>query len=299
MDKKITRRVAIGTVIGGLAVAPFVMWGFRGRRSFDMDFVYGRIPVLPENIDSDLPLSERVKALEIFERERNRWLSFRGMEGTVQLKRTFLATREEEVSEEGFLHVSFDLREPSNTRDGEHAPHNLRMSFSESKNAPYHWAVGWRGRVGGRPDEMSGTNGTNFGAEDVYTLLLPFLISGLTAVPNALLSELVSASAMRLFRCMENVGAVTYVFGASTTLTSDGYLIPTYKFTDGHFSGYVPKRLPNAIYPKYRVTRIEESDGFPFPVEFESGFVANGNRLTDSLNTRLSIVFKDIRLFTV
>ena len=290
MNKKITRRAVLGTAIAGLVAAPFVMLGFRRRRSFDMNFAYGKIEIPLDQIDSDLPVSERVKALEAFEKERNRWLLFRGVEGDVHLKKTLLASGQD-VSEDGYFQLKFDLRLPSDSMRGEHAPHDVQMSLSESKGGPLRWGIRWRGRLGGRP-EMLGDDSGSFGSHEVFTLFAPLIIQGLTAVPNELLMEL-----LPLLRLSADSTAGSFELGANSTKTQDGMLIPTLKFVAGYYFGHVPKRLPNVPYPVCTMTDAEQSGSFSFPKKFELKPVANGGVLADGQNEELSVVFANPAVF--
>ncbi len=88
MDNKMTRRVALGGIIGALAAGPFVMRAWRQPKDLpEMDRAQLEREVAMQKAaeNSGLPVSEVKKALEIFEENKAKWAKFRGVEADVQL----------------------------------------------------------------------------------------------------------------------------------------------------------------------------------------------------------------------
>jgi len=68
-------------------------------------------------------------------------------------------------------------------------------------------------------------------------------------------------------------------------------LIPTWKFTEGHLSGYIPARKPNSSYPDCSMDNTEQSGDFLFSRRFEMKPIANGGKLSDGLDAILTMDF--------
>jgi hypothetical protein len=141
MNKNVTRRVAIGTLIGGLATAPFV---FRVLRNTN--------PVLPElssEIDrkqeilfqkiaktNGISVDQVVKSLNYFKQAKINWQSFCGLDAHVQL---MIEGKTPEVEEwksrtqEGFLSLKIKKRESIN-QDESHWEFHLKYFTPDKKD---------------------------------------------------------------------------------------------------------------------------------------------------------------------
>lgn len=89
MDTKITRRVVLGTIIGGLAVGPFVMRALRPQRQLGESRDPSQrqrdaeIAIISEK--SGISVEKVRDVLAIFEAERTRWTKFRGFKANINL----------------------------------------------------------------------------------------------------------------------------------------------------------------------------------------------------------------------
>jgi len=89
MDKKITRRAALGALVGGLAVSPFFIhrWRSGSREDVLETLLYGPFDVEGRGFLTDMPPEKVREAFGILFRERDAWRRFRGFSGDVFLTR--------------------------------------------------------------------------------------------------------------------------------------------------------------------------------------------------------------------
>ncbi|MGL6197109.1 MAG: hypothetical protein ACRC2T_20040 [Thermoguttaceae bacterium] len=85
MDAKITRRLALGTIIGGLAAGPFVMHAIRksGRDIVD-EVNYGRLDINEKNIATDLSPEEARRAINMLFEERKKWIALQKWSANIE-----------------------------------------------------------------------------------------------------------------------------------------------------------------------------------------------------------------------
>ncbi|MDR2438375.1 MAG: hypothetical protein LBE12_03245 [Planctomycetaceae bacterium] len=295
MNKKITRRIALGMIIGGLAVAPFVVRSFRNsRKDISSNYAYGDINIPLDKIDSDLDLSKRKKALEIFVKERNRWLQFRGFEGKIDARTIFLSSNQE-IMQNGFFTLTFDYKKFPEERFGGLSLANLNMKFSNSKHDSSIWSFTLDDRRS-RKHSLTGSNVKGIEWENMFQLFVG-LTTALPGCTNGHFVEMLPV--MVVTEDSEQPNTNSFVFAPNSKLSSDGFQNPTLKFSQGLLSTTIPKRQPDTPYPVSQMSDYANSNGFMFPRKYSLSPVNNGGILTEEQNREFSVSVSECTVFHV
>lgn len=182
MDKKITRRLVLGSVIGGLAVGPFILRAFRK-------------PPLPLGEDSDLvrfrkQYTERLSYPDKYERKLNKYVLAQMKEQSPEVIEEILDIHERQWANLAKVSgAKFDYYRMSYDVDGTPMPNNFTidglvnlkygygLSFDGKRldtNEEVHWVFNLDGDVSDAQEEMdlSSLVQTFFSYSDVSSSLL-------------------------------------------------------------------------------------------------------------------------------
>ncbi len=294
MDKKISRRVALGMAIGGLTAGALFLRSSR-RPELAGPNPYGKIDV-PPDIDSDLSADDVQRAFEVLQEERDMWLRFRGVVGKIQtVKETVHPDTHapETVVDEGYVSWSFDLEPSTNERRGMLVPTNSRLVYSDAENGTPAWTFAFARRDSRSRGEFTGKEIGGVRHGELYSLLA--LPTSLLTLVNGSVKEMAAA-----WKVGPNSKASTepdsYVFESNGTPISEGVLLPAIRFVNGHFSGYIPKRMPNTPFPVVSLTDQVLDKGIAFPTVVSQSFADTGTPLPG--NASITVTLSDIRVAT-
>lgn len=266
MDKKITRRVVLGTAIGGLAAANAYLLFFRsaGVRPiyFDELSLYGESRLAPEDVTSDLSPQDVNKALGVLKKERDMWLKVRGVEGRINIVcETTYADQQaaQRLEDAGYVSLSFDLLPSTDGRL--YLPSDVKLTYQANKESKPVWEFTLGRRDGEGSGDFSGAEISSISHAELFTILtLPLAVLSLT---NNVVKEV--RDQMRVAR-NRNARAQpdSYVFESTGKPIADG-LLPTFGFTNGHFSEFIPKRRAGEPAPTISLTNTTVVNGVAFP----------------------------------
>ncbi len=289
MEKKVSRRVALGAAIGGLAATPVLLRYFRGGQKLEEADPYGEIAILPGQITSDLSPEELEKAVESLERERKMWLRFRGVAGNLDVINKTKAPGSQEtqvLKDKGYVSLSLDLR----TKAAQAMlPVSVDMVYSGTQDSDPIWRFKTADSNARDSDEFVGT--------DIESVHHAILYSHLTAP----LVPMLSLSNMRLEDILEfwevsredtsSLGHREYVF-ESNGKPIGGRMLPTLTFADGHFVEMIPARSAGRPYPSFSFRDHVEQNGVSYPTAITMSFGDHGEfeQEHDSIETILSDV---------
>ncbi|GHT17001.1 hypothetical protein FACS1894189_2100 [Planctomycetales bacterium] len=258
MDKKISRRVVLGTAIGCLVAGPFVVRALRKKNSlgYIVEKPYDKFVVDPRIVDSALPKDELEKAFDMFFAERDMWLSFRGIRGRISITTESPEPLNNSVPKvcQGF--VQLNLVNVVHDGNRGRVPFDTELIFSKSQDdSPEFTYFSDRNK---NKNELKGDQAPCFDPSFVSQLLVisSEIFSGFS---NTVIRDMVTG----YWTITEKNGA--YVFKSNEKLTNDGCLAPELEITNGHINKFVPKRYAGKPYVVISFESLTESNGFSYP----------------------------------
>jgi hypothetical protein len=297
MDKKITRRVVLGTAIGGLTAANAYLFFFRsvGVKPiyFDELGLYGEPHLAPGDVTSDLSPREVEKALGVLKTERDMWLTVRGVEGRINIVRetTYADQRAAlRLEEAGHVSLSFDLQPSTDGRL--YLPSDVKLTYGANKESKPVWEFTLGRRDGEGPGDFSGSEISSISHAELFTFLtLPLAVLSLT---NNVVKEV--REQMRVTR-NRKAGAQpdSYMFESTGKPIADG-LLPTFGFTNGHFSEFIPKRREGEPAPTLSLTNPTVVNGVAFPTVISMS--SEDAKLGGAETTNVTVTLSDLHVAT-
>ncbi|MDR1383204.1 MAG: hypothetical protein LBJ67_05070 [Planctomycetaceae bacterium] len=266
MNKKVTRRVVLGTVTAGLAAGPFVMWYFRQGASKLSYYTPFEIDVKKIQTYTDLSEKDIRRAYEIFFSERQKWEKFKGFKADVKITTEIKeASNDKKVFDcQGFL--SFKLKNLG--LNGENFSCKLDYSDNQSR-----WSL-----------EMS-ENKQNFQGDKTQLRVEPTLLPTMFTLPQMSLLSLTNQ-----FLTQREGAWIPFSYSSE----QDSYLFKSIKkniydeevlFSNGHFKSCTLAG-GGFVYDDY----IEVTHQFDFP----SKIVFSVDK--DGINRNCTTDFKNIKL---
>ncbi|MGO9107940.1 MAG: hypothetical protein ACLP9L_01795 [Thermoguttaceae bacterium] len=263
MQNKVSRRIALGTMAGGVAAGAILLRSLRARKLKEAD-PYGKIDAPPNQITSDLSRDDVEKAFGVLQKERDMWLKFRGVAGRITAVRQPVDADKralKTVTSEGNVSLTLDLQRTTGSRMGMLLPCNINLVYSDKHNAAPLWSFALESRASQNAGGFSGKEIESISHGELYSLLtVP--VSLLTLV-NAGIKEMQNA-----WKVSRNVKSSTepdsYVFESNGEFTSEG-LLPTLGFSGGHLTEFIPKRVPGRAYPIISLKDQVVDNGIAYP----------------------------------
>ncbi len=296
MDKKITRRVAIGSAFGALVAGTVGTIYFRTSRSpiFEEIDPYGKL-IVPPKIDSDLAADDLAKAFKVFQKEREMWLNFRGVSAQIKIVKETTAAdgnNSKKVADEGWVSLNLDLKPIAGIARKMLAPADVKLIYSDAKNSAPVWSFVMAKRDPRKPGKFTGKEINSINHIELYSFLtLPL---SLLSADNGTVKEI--SSFWKVSRNIKpNSGSDSYVFESNGKPISDG-LLPTFGFTDGHFSGFIPKRMPGQSYSTIALMEHIVENGVAYPTAIVISHAAKSDTLP--VKTVTTITLSDVQITT-
>jgi hypothetical protein len=297
MDKKITRRLAIGTLVAGLASGPFIIRSLRQPINLheQSEEIVGRTMILAKIAEnSRLPVSDVERVLAIYQAERERWLKFRGLKAKVNItcegyspatngkilsftEQGIISLQITEESVEGdSLPWKYHLRfEPDGKESGEYT-----MFSDSSKKPPV---------LKGRRTEVADPQVLL----DVITSPFAFFACPWTRTETVM--AMLGLDSWRL-RKEVSVGEIAegFCFQIVDRHKIDHISLPEVSFIEGYFSSIKGKTSDGCNYCNVHSRMVEISNHhFPSILMLETDDVA------EQAKVKHSIVLSDVELATV
>lgn len=277
MDKKITRRVVLGTVVAGLAVSPFLIRAFRAK-NINTVGSYDHFEVPLGAVSTKLPPEEVQKAFDILQQERSRWQKFRSLSGNIVLNSMTYRERMEAPQKEsvnGYITLQMKYVDTDDSASGMRCIDDFVLTYAADEISPSSWTfcVNNQGATRSRKVRLEGEEVPGVHRKGLFSLFYQTI--DIPNIPNLDFTTLLPG--WELSR-VEDSGTPVYLLSANGTLFGEeGTLAPTFKFTEGAILEYGHKAVPTE--PRVIFTREDWKmvNGFYFPKKI--GFYAdNDNR---------------------
>jgi len=282
MKKIITRRVAIGTALGGMIAANIGLILSRYLRGPKLDEVdaYGKIDIPPDQITSALSSEEIEKAFNVLQREREMWLKFRGVAGRIDIINKTKSPGKQEpkvLANKGYVSLSLDLQSfaagPMSLEGGTVHPVNVEMVYADTQNSD----PVWRFNIA----KSNTLNSEKFVGRDIESIRHAILYSLLTApmVPMLSLSNLALARILGSWEVsrdgISSPNHEAYVFKSNGKPISDR-LLPALSLADGHLVKMIPGRSAGKPYPIFSFQNHADQNGISYPTKITLSFGGHG-----------------------
>jgi len=262
MDKKITRRAVLGTILGGLIAGPFIIRSLRSSKEIDLS-QYSEIVIKEGDYGAGVTPEQIERAFGRLIDMRSEWLKFRGVSGLIKVSA--------EANEKGVvqqLHdpiIGFiDLR----LSDSENVPAKNRiqtfptkahLTFSNNEAGTRRWEAfldhpSGKYRFEGDPKDNSDVPRT---ITQILTLLSLEIFPDL---PNDTLT--------RTSQLWEIHGEDDHwSFSPSKVLTGDQAFMPEFVVESGLLKRFVGKKVKGRPYPVFLLEDYVSKDGFQYPTK--------------------------------
>ena len=290
MNAKVSRRAALGVIIAALAAGPFVISSLRKKKpnlSPDEAPYDNTLSVNPDLVQTELSPEELQDALNMVLAEREMWLRFRGVSGTIQVisGKTEADADAAEPACEGFARLTLD----NVHLDGDLKvyPFAIKFTFSESKDGePLIESTL------DRNNNIRQTKGENVeGLEpDFVAQLLTTPLEIFAAIPNQAIRDVLSCSLWNVKKDSPD----HLVFEPTNESNADGFFAPEMEFDQGHFAKFVSKRMEGQPFTVFTFGSHVESNGFYYPGRIHFTLDPNGNDSVEQ--THLTILLSDIEV---
>ncbi len=270
MDNKMTRRVALGGIIGALAAGPFVMRAWRGNKRSPGP--YDHFTVSPGMISSELSANEVQKAFDILQNERSRWQKFRGVAGNVSVK----SQTSKKDSKNGYLTFQMEYVDTPGSRNGLRCPDNMVLTFSENEASSPQWTLRVNSQEAGpRTLRFEGKDVPGVDRRSLYHTLV-----NVVDAPNMTNLDFVDLmTGWRLVRMEDSPNLVYSLESNGVLFGSEGELPPTYVFTEGAICKYGFKTMPDTTRAVFTRENYENQHAFRFPKKIGYHLEQNGQAL--------------------
>ena len=288
MDAKVTRRIAIGVIFGGLIASPFVIRSLRKDRQHPIvsDSPYEKFTVFPKQVDSKLSPQELQAAFDSLFAERDMWLKFRGVSANIKIiEEDATANGNAESAKricEGYMRLCL-----SNIRlDGKRKvfPFTSEFTFSKKKDSEPLTVF-----MLDRNNNKRETKGERVeGLEpDFITQLLGSPLEVFAAFPNNTLQDVMTS----LWK-VTKPSVSTFAFIPNEHSSDDGFRAPELELANGHLRKFVSKRKKDMPFTVTTLSSPVESNGFFFPGNIQ--FVLDPNGSKSQQKFQLSVFLSDV-----
>lgn len=290
MDSKVTRRVALGVIFGGLAASPLVIRYLRSDRPLPTkgEVPYDKFAVDPQIVKSDLSAQELQTAFDSLFAERDMWLRFRGVSGTIKIFEEGASTTDDAFSSpptcEGFVRLSLEHIQ----LDGNMNVYPFASEFIYSKTKD---SAPLTEFVLDRNQNKRETKGERIeGLEpDFITQLLSSPLEMFAAFQNKVLQDLMTS-----LWTITRVSPQSIAFKPNAALSADGFRAPEMEFTQGHLAKFTSKQMKGKPFTVTVLESPVESNGFFFPSRWH--FILHPNGDTSCKEFKLSVLLSDINV---
>ena len=290
MDAKVSRRAALGVIIAALAAGPFVISSLRKKKpnlSPDEAPYDNTLSVNPDLVQTDLSPEQLQDALNMLLAEREMWLKFRGVSGTIRVipGKTEADADTAEPACEGFARLTLD----NVHLDGDLKvyPFATKFAYSQSKDAEplTEFTLDRNNNVREITGEKVEGLEPDFVAELLTTPLEIF-----AAIPNEAIRDILGTSLWTV----KQVSPEHLLFEPTNELNADGFFAPEMEFDQGHFAKFVSKRMEGQPFTVFTFGPHVESNGFYYPSRIHFTLDPNGNDSVEQ--THLTILLSDIEV---
>ena len=288
MDAKVSRRVALGAIIAALAAGPFVINSLRKKKpnlSPDEAPYDNTLSVNPDLVQTDLSPEELQVALNMLLAEREMWLKFRGVSGTIKVipGKTEADVDAAEPACEGFARLTLD----NVHLDGDLKvyPFATKFAYSQSKDAEP--LTEFTQDRNNNVREITGEKVEGL-EPDFAAQLLTTPLEIFAAIPNQALRDVLSCSLWTV----KQVSPDRLLLEPTNKSNADGFFAPEMEFDQGHFAKFVSKHTEGQPFTVFTFGSHVESNGFYYPSRIHFAIDPNGSDSVEE--THLTLILSDI-----
>ncbi len=260
MDKKITRRAVLGTIIGSLIAGPFVVRALRSPKKIELSS-YSEIAIRDGDYGGDVTPDQIERAFNFLIGVRSEWLKFRGVSGLVKVSA--------EANENGVVQQLHDpiigfldlrLSNPQEVATNVHLqpfPQKARLSFSDDKTGEKRWEAFFDHSSGEYRFEGDSKDDTDV-PRTIMQILTLLSLEIFPDLPNNTLKQ--SSELWEIHGKDDH-----WSFSPSKVLTGDKAFMPEFVVENRLLKKYIGKKFEKQPYSVFLLDDYVSKNDFQYP----------------------------------